>query len=113
MNVDLLDFDTLAAVKRAAANVTAVPFGAAKQVVEALKNLGNDYRLSVDDENRRYWVASVKDISGLIKDDRITNADIGRALKSLGLETWRKTDGFHVAWSADQLDILKRYFDLK
>jgi hypothetical protein len=35
---------------------------------------------------------------------------LGRALRLMGLTLWRERDGYHAAWSEEQLSILMKHF---
>lgn len=108
---NLLDLDTFVQVKKAAPAVTTVPFDIACFVVRAMDEFARNTRASIDQGGHLYWQTRVKAIHEAGKlGDEISLGQMGRALKAMGLESWRKMDGFHVAWSLEQLDILKRHF---
>ena len=108
---ELLDLDTLVEMKKAAPQVTTVPFDIACWVVRAMNEFSKNNKANIDQNSLLYWQARVKDLHDLGKvDDGISLTQIGRALKAMGLESWRKMDGFHVAWSQAQLDILMKHF---
>jgi hypothetical protein len=107
MNQELLDLDTFVAVKKAAPKVTVMPFDVAAVVVEGLDRYASAEQANKDENGHVYWMPTVKDIAGLVS---LTPAQIGRAVKQMGLESWRKMDGYHFAFSSEQLDILKHHF---
>lgn len=107
MNQELLDFDTFVEVRKAAPKVTVMPFDVAAVVVEGMDRYSNVEEAHKDENGHVYWMPTVKDIAGLVS---LTPAQIGRAVKQMGLESWRKMDGYHFAFSAAQLDILKCHF---
>lgn len=107
--ITLLDLDTLMAVKKAAPRVTGVSFGQAQECVKALRQLSDATGLLNDGEGHTYWNATLKavvELNGL--DVKL----VGRACREMGLTLWRKSDGYHVAWSRQQLDILNKFFKL-
>jgi hypothetical protein len=110
---NLLDLETMYAIKKAAPQITSVAFDLAGWVVCGLDALSKVEKLSMDLNKTGYWQATVKDIHKACRFDEAMNVSlnlVGRALKEMGLESWRKGDGFHVAWSENQLAILKNYF---
>ena len=107
----LLDLDTLVAVKKAAPTVTNVPFDMACFVVRAMSEFSKATKANIDQNSQLYWQARVKDLREFANlDVEISLNGFGRALKAMGLESWRKMDGFHVAWSLAQLEILQKHF---
>lgn len=108
---DLMDLDTLVAVKKAAPQVTTVPFDVACWVVRGMADFSRTNKASIDQHGQMYWQSTVKALheASHFGEDVSLN-QVGRALKAMGIDSWRKMDGFHVAWSSAQLDILKRHF---
>lgn len=109
---NLLELDVLVEMKKAAPVVTAVPFDVAKAVVGTLDRFAEQNDANTDQYGATYWQTTVKALHkmGPFDPGTISLNIVGRTLRQLGLESWRKADGFHVAWSQKQLDILKRYF---
>lgn len=110
---ELFDARTQMALREAAPQVTSVPWDLARKVVKGLEAHGDKTAAHKDPNGKIYWEASLKEIrdAGEIGDDlAVSNISIGRACKVMGLTGWRESNGFHVAWSKDQLDILKKYF---
>lgn len=108
---DLLDLDTLSEIRKAAPKVTNVSFNIARDVTLAMDEHSKKTKANLDREDKMYWQTRIKDLHNDGKfDETITLNQIGRALKAMGMQSWRKNDGFHVAWSSEQLEILKAYF---
>jgi hypothetical protein len=108
---ELMDLDTLFQVRKAAPQLTVVPFDLACWVVRAMEQIGRARAARLDRNRQRYWESTVKEITaGITQAEGVTFSDVGRALRDLGLTTWRQADGSHVAWSQNQLDILKKHF---
>ena len=108
---ELLDLDTLVKVRKAAPQVTVVPFDLACWVVRGMARFSKENRASVDPQGQIYWTTTVKSLHGFCQIDvEATLGTLGRTLKAMGLESWRKTDGFHIAWSQAQLEILQGHF---
>ena len=104
---ELLDFDTYVAVRKAAPKVTGVSFGNAMRVVNYFIEISKTHLADEDGDGQIYWQESLKEIA------RGAGIDLklaGRACREFGLTMWRKTDGYHVAWSDEQLGILRKYF---
>lgn len=111
MRQELLDLDTFVQVKKAAPYVTVVPFDMACWIVRGMDCFSRENRASVDQFGQLYWQTTVKTLAEHCKfDAEITLGLVGRTLKAMGLVSWRKMDGFHIAWSLSQMDILKKYF---
>lgn len=112
---ELFDPKTQMELRQAAPQVTNVPWDLARKVVKGLEAHGEKTTPHKDPSGKIYWEASLKEIreAGEIgSEETLSNNRIGRACKIMGLTGWRETDGYHVAWSKDQLDILKKYFKL-
>lgn len=108
---DLLDLDTFVEVRKAAPEVTFVSFDIARQMLEGIGKMSAETHPFTDHNDRKYWQASIKDlhrIGGF--PETLSLRKTGSICKSLGLISWRKNDGYHIAWSEQQLSILKGYF---
>lgn len=111
MITELMDLDTLVSVRKAAAQVTVVPFDLACWVVRGMVAISQAKKASLDQHGAMYWTASIKELHEASHFDvEISLAQVGRTLKAMGIDGWRKTDGFHTAWSSAQLEILKKHF---
>lgn len=111
MNKELLDLEVLVEMKKAAPRVMVVPFDIASLVVRAMVDYAKDEKGNIDQDGKLYWQLRVKELHETGKlGDLVSLNQLGRTLKALGLESWRKMDGFHVAWSHEQLNILKVHF---
>lgn len=112
MTQDLLSLDVLVEMKKAAPKVTAVPFDLARVVVSELQVFADSEKPSTDENEVSYWQVRVRDLHTfcMFNENEISLNLLGRTLKAMGLETWHKMNGSHVAWSQAQLDILKRHF---
>jgi hypothetical protein len=108
---DLVSLETLVELKKAAPQVTQVPWEAARMVVQGLGDLSPKTTAHQDFNGLKYWNATLKDIhaAGRLPEETGMNV-VGKACRSMGLMLWREADGYHVAWSQAQLDILKKYF---
>lgn len=108
---ELLDLDTLVKVKKAAPKVTVVPFDVAAAIAAGMYEFSKQEKCRFDVDSHVYWTTTVKTLSEYCHFGvDVTLGQIGRALKAMGIESWRKTDGFHIAWSQGQLDILMQHF---
>lgn len=111
MSHELIDWDTLALVKKAAPQVTLVAFDMACCVVRGMMDFGKANKCSMDQFGQKFWQTTVGDLHTYCKFGTEVSINlVGRACHDMGLESWRKTDGFHVAWSETQLSILKKFF---
>ncbi len=108
---DLLDLDTLIAMKVSAPKVTQVPFDRAQASVEALVKFSAMNVPYEDFDGQRYWKAFLKElliVAGF--PENVISMHLGRAYRQMGLTSWRELEGYRVAWSETQLMILKKYF---
>ena len=104
---ELLDLDTFMALRKAAPKVTGVSYGHALEVVKVLKQVAELFPASEDGDGHSYWQTQLKFIA---EHSKLELKVAGRACREFGLTVWRKTDGYHAAWSREQLDILVKYF---
>jgi hypothetical protein len=108
---ELFDLDTYVALRKAAPRVTVVHFDAAQIVMFLLLDFSRANNGHVDINGKQYWQASLKDIHAQGKlGEAVSINTVGKSCRLMGLETWRKGDGYYVAFSNDQLAILKRLF---
>lgn len=54
----------------------------------------------------------VGDLTDLHGDARLTPRYVGYLVRELGLQTYRRRDGFIIAYTRVQIDILRKYFGL-
>lgn len=107
---EILDLDTLMAVKKASPKVTGVSYGHTKAVFETILKITREPRPGMDDGNgQTYWESTVKEIC--VKSG-VEIKLIGRACREMGLTMWRRGEGYHVAWSSQQLSILISFFKI-
>jgi hypothetical protein len=107
---ELLDLDTWAAVMKSAPKVTGVSYSHALEVVRSLNVLVIVKNGVKDVDGRVYWEATLKEVAS---DCAMDLKLVGRACREMGLTLWRKSDGYHVAWSSQQLKILVEYFKVE
>lgn len=112
--IELVDFDILVAVKKAAPKVTQVPFDRAQMAAQALLLIASAEEPNKDIDGQKYWSAPLKDLVAVVGlgSGAVTSRQFGTAYRMMGLSGWRQMDGFYVAWSEPQLKLLKKYFKL-
>jgi hypothetical protein len=108
---DLLDVDTWAQVKKLAPKVTEVPYDVAVLAVEILEQYMSNETVHTDLNGKKFFEASLKKLIEMSQFE-YAPAYLGRALRSMGLTLFRKADGYHAAWSAEQFEILKKYLKI-
>lgn len=107
----LLDYRTLAEIQDAAPRVSSVSFDTAYLVVQTMAARAKQSAPKTDVRGVRYWQASLKELQALAGlGESLGLKSIGRTARAMGLEVWRTYDGYHVAWSEGQLEILQRRF---
>jgi hypothetical protein len=110
-NTDLLSLEMLVELRKAAPQVTQVPWDAARMVVQGMRELSLGQEAHKDFNGRQYWAATLKEIHAAGRlPEATTMALVGKACRSMGLSLWREMDGYHAAWSDGQLSILAGYF---
>lgn len=108
---DLIDLETLMALRKAAPQVTAVPFDTARALVQGLYALSQAQAAHTDADGRQYWSATLKEIhTGAHLNENTSMALVGKACRGMGLVLWRENDGYHAAYSEAQLRILRDRF---
>jgi hypothetical protein len=110
---ELIDLETFIALKRAAPQVTEMPWEAACEVARALDKFSEANEAQADLTGKLYWQASLKELhkAGGLR-EAFSPQMIGRVCRLAGLTMWREGDGYHAAWSAEQLAIIKDYFKI-
>lgn len=110
---DLLDFETQIALRDAAPKMAVMPFDMAQEAVRKLAAFSEKNEAHQDLDGRKYWETTLKDLHQGGEFSVIgASKHVGRAYRLMGLYAWRNHDGFHVAWSAEQLKILKKVFKI-
>jgi hypothetical protein len=108
---DLIDLETLMALRKAAPQVTAVPFDTARALVQGLYELSQAQTAHVDADGRKYWAATLKEIRQAARlDEETSMALVGKGCRGMGLVLWRENDGYHAAFSEAQVRILRERF---
>lgn len=108
---ELIDLDTLVQVKKAAPQVSVVPFDLACWVVRGIAEISKLKKGHIDVNGAVYWEISLQELhSACHFTFDVPFRRVGRACREMGLDLFRKMDGYHVAWSVSQLEILKKFF---
>jgi hypothetical protein len=108
---DLIDPETWLKLRKVAPKVCQMPRDAARAVVSALAGFASSVEPHEDLDGQSYWQAALREIheAGAMPKD-MSMAHVGAACRLMGLVSWREGDGYHVAWSERQLEILGKYF---
>ena len=109
---DLLDIDTWAEVKKASPKLTIPPIEVTLEALEALSYFMQSKESLKDLEGRDYWTASLKELIDLKLVNGLTPIYLGKALRAMGMTPWREGDGYHVAWTRAQFNILDAHATL-
>lgn len=109
---DLIDLDTFVSLRKAAPKVSEMPWDAAKAVAQALCEFSGYEESHEDLDGRKYWEGSLKEIheAGALG-EKFPLMTVGKVCRLIGLVMFRRGDGYHAAWSEEQLAILRRYFE--
>ena len=112
MAEQLLDYETLAKLERAAPKVVEDYWLVAKKLVETLTAHSTPDRVQVGMDNRPFWLIMLAVLAKALPVADKTDRMVGKLCRQLGMVMWRKRDGYWVAWNVEQLDILREYFKL-
>lgn len=108
---ELVDLKTLMALREAAPQVMLVPWDTARLVIKGLIELSAQGAQHEDPTGKKYWQATLKQVHAAGKvSAEASMGSVGKVCRNSGLTLWREGDGYHVAWSKEQLEILKKYF---
>lgn len=112
--IRILDVSVLAQLQDEAPKVMVPSYEGHKAVVKALAMWSSAHSVSgVDEHNRAYWIASLQELLPLTgMEASMCAKHAGMACRSFCLVMKREGDGYHVAWSQRQLDILRKAFGL-
>jgi hypothetical protein len=109
----ILDAMVLAQLQDEAPKVTVPSYEAHQALVKALTMWSSAHPTNGTDANgRSYWIAALHDLQPLIAIPTETPKQVGNACRNFCLVMKRENDGFRVAWSQKQLDILRKAFGL-
>lgn len=89
--------------------VTIPSYETAQAVLRAMNMFSAGNKATKDEGGKVYWYASIKQLVALIGNETISHKMIGQACSVFQLGRRRENDGWHVAWSQAQLDILNQY----
>lgn len=105
---DLIDLETLIAVKRAAPQVTETPPYEARLILSALEAhmaAADEPRIGMDD--KPYFEAWLADIQYQLP-AALTPKRTGLICRAMGLTLYRRNQGMRIAWTPKQLEILRK-----
>ena len=106
---DLIDLETLIAVKRAAPQVTETPPREARMIITGLQALETEniaeQRIGMDD--KPYFEAWLAEIQVYLP-EALTPKRAGLICRAMGLTLYRRNQGMRIAWTPKQLEILRK-----
>lgn len=106
MKNELIPLTLQAKLREAQPTVTVPSYETARQVLKAMNMYSAGNQAAKDENGKTYWYASIKDLLALVDSQVINNKSIGLACNAFQLARKRENNGWHVAWSQSQLDIL-------
>lgn len=107
----LLDFQTLAEVMEHAPQPTDTPPSEARLILRALEARQKPEYLRFGADDRAYYRALLGEIQPELP-ETLTPKRAGMLCRAMGLTMVRVKDGFTVAWTAEQMAILKRHLEM-
>lgn len=106
MKQDILSLEVMSKLKDSAPSVTVPSYEAARAVLKALNMYAAGNKPRKDVRGVVYWHCGLDDLLGLIDVGDLTNKAVGTICRTFQLVMKRENDGFKVAFSQSQLDIL-------
>lgn len=106
---EFLPLSVQAKLQEARPAVTIPSYETAQAVLKAMNMFSAGNKATRDESGKAYWYASIKDLLSLTGNDVLTCKSVGQACSVFQLGRKRENDGWHVAWSQAQLDILNQY----
>ena len=106
----VIPFETMAKLRAARPTVTIPSYEAVCLVVTAVKMLSAASPAEKDINGMAFWRVALADVTALINNPVMTPKMAGSVCRVLQLPMKRENDGYKVAWSQPQLDILKETF---
>jgi hypothetical protein len=114
MKQQILNLEVLAELERAAPRVTVPSYEAHRAVLKALRMYASTNTPQVDISGLLYWCAALHDILPLTDlQGLLAPKIVGNICRNFKMSMKRENDGFKVAWSQKQLDILAQAFPLE
>lgn len=108
----ILEVSVLAQLQDEAPKVMVPSYEGHKAVVKALVMWSSAQPVSgTDEQGKTYWIAALHELAPLTGMD-IPAQHMGRACRSFCLVMKREDDGYRVAWSKQQLEILRKEFNM-
>jgi hypothetical protein len=106
----VIPLEVMAKLRAARPVVTVPSYEAVQMVVKALKMLSAGSSPERDVNGVQYWRVALADVVSLVNHPVMTAKLVGSCCRACQLPMKRENDGFKVAWSQAQLDILSEMF---
>lgn len=106
---EFLPLAVQAQLQDAKPRVTIPSYETAQAVLKAMNMFSAGNKATKDESGRVYWYVSIKELLTLSGNETLTTNQVGRACGIFQLARKRENDGWHVAWSQKQLDILNEF----
>ena len=110
---ELIDLETLVEIKRAAPQVTETPPREARLILSALEATmveATESHIGMDD--RPYFEAWLSDVQEYLP-EALTPKRTGLLCRAMGLTLFRQNKGMRIAWTQEQISILRKYLSHK
>jgi hypothetical protein len=109
MKQEILSLEAVMALRESAPIVTVPSYEAARAMVKALAMYSAGNASQKDMKGITYWRCALAELLALIDMPAFTPHLAGGVCRSFQLTMKRENDGFYVAWSQTQLDILSKH----
>jgi hypothetical protein len=108
MKNEILKIETVMALRENAPEVTVPSYDAARAMVKALAMYAAGNASQKDMKGITYWRCALASLMALIDLSALSSKMAGDVCRSFQLVMKREHDGYYVAWSQGQLDILSK-----
>jgi hypothetical protein len=106
----VVSLETMAKLRAARPVVTVPSYEAVQMVVKAIKMLSAGSSPERDVNGVQYWRVALADVVAVVNNPVMSAKLAGTCCRVCQLPMKRENDGFKVAWSQAQLDILTELF---
>ena len=106
----VISFEVMAKLRSARPVVTVPSYEAVQMIVKAVKMLSAGSKPERDVNGVSFWRVSLSDVVAVVNNPVMTAKLAGSCCRVCQLPMKRENDGYKVAWSQEQLDILVSVF---
>lgn len=110
---ELIELEVLVKIKKAAPQVTETPPREARIILAVLDGEAKNFAsLQIGMDDKPYFEAWLSDVQAYLP-AALTPKRAGLLCRAMGLTLYRQNKGMRIAWTQDQIDILRGYLGQK